>query len=116
MQDGASATIAPTESGLCMKGRPFRARISFALAGIRIVWRRERSFRAQVVLGSAALALTAFLRPGWIWLALLLLSTGVVLAFEMINAALEYAIDRFPIPEIAGDSNGRFADERIVVM
>jgi diacylglycerol kinase (ATP) len=82
------------------KNRPFRQRLGFALAGIRIVWRREHSFRTQCVLGAAALALTALLRPGWAWAAVLVLAIGLVLALEMVNAALEYAIDRLH-PEIA---------------
>ena len=76
------------------KNRPFRHRLGFALSGIRRVWRRERSFRTQTLLGAAALLLTAALRPGWPWVAAILLSTGLVLALELANAALEYALDR----------------------
>ena len=75
------------------KNQPFRARLGFALAGIRRVWRRERSFRTQVALGAGALLFTAMLRPGWLWAAAILLSTGLVLALELANAALEYALD-----------------------
>jgi diacylglycerol kinase (ATP) len=99
MQDRGGTAIAAIDCRAGMKGRPFRARLGFARAGMAIVWRRERSFRTQAVLGIAAIAFTAALRPGWIWLAAILLSTGLVLALEMINAALEYAIDRLH-PEI----------------
>ena len=75
------------------KNQPFRARLGFALAGMRRVWLRERSFRTQVAMGAATLFLTAILRPGWIWAAAMLLSTGLVLALELANAALEYALD-----------------------
>ena len=84
------------------KNRPFRHRLGFALSGIRRVWRRERSFRTQTLLGAAALLLTAALRPGWLWVAAILLSTGFVLALELANAALEYALDRLH-PEIAAE-------------
>lgn len=75
------------------KNQPFRVRLGFASAGIRRVWRRERSFRTQVALGAAAMLLAAILRPGWLWAAAILLSTGLVLALELANAALEYALD-----------------------
>ena len=75
------------------KNQPFRARLGFALAGMRRAWLRERSFRTQVAMGVAALVLTAILRPGWMWAAAILLSTGLVLALELANAALEYALD-----------------------
>ena len=64
------------------------------MAGIRIVWRREKSFRTQCVLAVAALVATAAVRPGAAWSALILLAIALVLALEMANAALEYAIDR----------------------
>lgn len=77
-----------------MKNRPFRERLGFALAGIRIVWRRERSFRTQCGLALVAVAVTAALRPGWIWAALIAVSIALVLLLEMVNAAIEYVIDR----------------------
>ncbi|HEY5721634.1 MAG TPA: diacylglycerol kinase [Allosphingosinicella sp.] len=75
------------------KNQPFRMRLGFALAGIRRVWIRERSFRTQAALEAAALLLAAILRPGWLWAAAILLATGLVLALEIANAALEYALD-----------------------
>lgn len=92
--------IHPIAPAAGMKNRPFRQRLGFAAAGIRIVWRRERSFRTQCILGAAALVATAMLRPGWAWAAILLFAIALVLALEMVNAALEYAIDRLH-PEIA---------------
>jgi undecaprenol kinase len=82
-----------------MKNASLLARIGFALAGIRIVWRREKSFRTQCFLGLVAAAVTVLLRPGWAWAALIVLAMGLVLALEMANAALEYLIDRVH-PEI----------------
>jgi diacylglycerol kinase (ATP) len=82
-----------------VKAQSFRARLGFALAGIRIVFRREQSFRIQCLLGLAAAAATAALRPGWVWAALVALSIGLVFAAELANGALEYLIDRVH-PEI----------------
>ena len=43
--------------------------------------------------------MTAALRPGWVWAALVALSIGLVLAAELFNGGLEYLIDRVH-PEI----------------
>lgn len=76
-----------------MKNRPFRERMGFALAGWRTGWRRENSFRSQAVLaGLAATALIA-LRPAPIWWGLVAVTIALVLALELINSALEAAID-----------------------
>jgi diacylglycerol kinase (ATP) len=83
-----------------MKGRSFAARLGYALAGIRVIARRERSFRAQAKLALLALASVALLRPGLLWAAVVVLSIALVLALEAANAALEYFIDRVH-PEIA---------------
>ncbi len=75
------------------KNRPFPTRLGFAAAGIRTVTARERSFRAQAACAFVAAGAAIWLRPGWIWCALLLLAGAFVLALEMMNAALEYALD-----------------------
>jgi undecaprenol kinase len=77
-----------------MKNRPLGERLGFAFAGIALVARRERSFRTQIALGAGAILALAILRPGLVWAALVILSAGLVLALEMVNAALEYLIDR----------------------
>jgi diacylglycerol kinase (ATP) len=85
-----------------MKNGHFRARLGYALAGIRIVWRREKSFRTQCALALGAAAATAALRPGLVWTAIVALAIALVLALETLNAALEYLIDRVH-PEIADE-------------
>jgi undecaprenol kinase len=85
-----------------MKSQSYIARLGFAAAGIRTVWRREKGFRSQCMLGLVGAALTAALRPGWVWAALIALAMGLVLALEMVNGALEYLIDRVH-PEIHGE-------------
>lgn len=82
-----------------MKNASRLAQIGYAWAGIRIVFRREKSFRTQCLLALIAIAVTAALRPGWIWAALVALAIGFVLALELVNAAIEYLIDRLH-PEI----------------
>ena len=83
-----------------MKNARFLARLGYALAGIRIVWRREKSFRTQCLLALAAASVTAALKPGPLWAAIVVLAVALVLALEAANAALEYLIDHIH-PEIA---------------
>ncbi len=82
-----------------MKRQSYLARLGFAFAGIRTVWRREKSFRSECMLGLVGVAITVALRPGWAWAALIALAMGLVLALEIVNGALEYLIDRLH-PEI----------------
>lgn len=66
----------------------------YSLAGLRAAWRHEAAFRQE-------LALCAVLAPLGLWLgadgverALLLGSLGLVLVTELVNSALEAAVDR----------------------
>ena len=75
------------------KNQPFHKRLRFALNGIGETWRRERSFRAQVGVAVLVIIALILLRPPAIWWALIGFIIAVVLAFEVINAALEGLID-----------------------
>jgi diacylglycerol kinase (ATP) len=77
-----------------MKNRRFGVRLGFAVAGLRLVFVREKSFRSQCALGLAAALATLALRPGLVWSALVVLSVALVLALELVNSALEYLLDR----------------------
>jgi len=76
-----------------MKNRPFHQRLKFALDGIRAAWRRERSFRAHTFSVVVLIAGLAWLRPAPLWWAMLLAVTGLVLAAELVNTAVETVID-----------------------
>src|SRR5262245_61167599 len=76
-----------------MKNRAFLVRLSFATLGIIAAWRRERSFRTQVIIGIAASAFTAALAPSLVWAAAIALSIALVLALELLNTALECVVD-----------------------
>jgi diacylglycerol kinase (ATP) len=82
-----------------VKNRPFRARLGHALAGIRLVWRREKTFRTHSLFAAAALAVAAALRVSPLWWGLVILCIAIVIALEALNSALEYVIDRLH-PEI----------------
>ncbi len=83
-----------------MKNKQFYDRLGFAASGISEAWRRERSFRTQVLFGLAAVALTIVLRPSLIWAAAVALSIALVLALELLNTAIECVIDHLH-PETA---------------
>jgi diacylglycerol kinase (ATP) len=78
-----------------VKGRPFRQRIGFAVAGWRSGWRRETSFRTQVSMAGVALLALIVLRPQAIWWALVGLVVALILALELLNSAIEAVIDLF---------------------
>jgi diacylglycerol kinase (ATP) len=82
-----------------MKNQPFPKRLSYSLQGIRAAWRQEASFRFQSLMALAVVVLLIAFRPPAIWWALLLLNCGLVLAAELINTALEHALDHLH-PEI----------------
>lgn len=76
-----------------MKNRPFAERLGFALAGWRAGWRRERSFRAQALIGVAATAALIVLHPAPLWWAVVALLIAMIMALELINGAIEAVID-----------------------
>ena len=76
-----------------MKNRRFAERLGFALAGIRLVFARESSFRSQCALALAATIATLALGAGPLWAALVALSIALVLSLELANSALEYLLD-----------------------
>ncbi len=75
------------------KGRPLLQRAGFAASGLAAAFRSERSFRTQCLAAGTAAALTAWLRPGWIWAGMMAVAIGMVLAAELVNTALEHALD-----------------------
>ena len=75
------------------KGNSFLVRAGFALAGLGHAIRYERSFRTELAAAGAAIAATIALRPGWVWAALIAVAIGLVLTAELVNTALEHALD-----------------------
>lgn len=76
-----------------MKNRPLVERLGVALAGLSAGWRRERSFRTQIVLAGFALAALVILRPAPIWWAVVALAGGLVVLLELVNASIEGVVD-----------------------
>lgn len=76
-----------------MKGRNFILRVGFALSGLLAAFRSESSFRFQLLAACIAIATTLWLRAPLIWLAMVTALSALVLAAELINTALEHALD-----------------------
>ncbi len=76
-----------------IKNQRFGARLGFAFNGLREAWQREHSFRIQAVVGALTLPALLLLRPAAVWWALVGTMVVVVLALELMNAALEMLID-----------------------
>lgn len=62
----------------------------FAWAGLSHAWRKEPNFRIEILIGLIALGLALWLRVSPVPI---LLCCALVLALELINSALEAAID-----------------------
>ena len=77
-----------------MKNHAFRRRLGYALTGIRRTFRSEKSFRTQAALGLAGAGAVLWLQPGPVWTALVVLASAHVLGLELVNTALEAALDR----------------------
>jgi len=75
------------------KNQSFRARLGFALAGLRHAVASERSLRLQLYGLAAVLLALLVLRPAALWWALVLLAAATVLAAELLNTALERLAD-----------------------
>ena len=76
-----------------MKNKAFHHRLNFAWAGLRAAFRHEASFRTEIFAAIAALAVTLWLHPAVLWLALVVIMIALVLAAELFNTALEHMLD-----------------------
>ena len=91
-----------------MKNPPLLNRFKHAACGLVAAFRQESNFRIQLALGVVAIAATLALNPPLIWTALVVIMIGAVLAAELLNTALEHALDAAhpetsPLVKIAKD-------------
>ncbi len=75
------------------KNQPFYKRLGFAMHGIRAAVRNEASFRTQCCATFLILLVLVWRHPAPLWWGLLLTNCGMVLAAELLNSALEAALD-----------------------
>ena len=76
--------------GAALSVRRLRAAFSAAFTGVGAVWGTCGNFRLEVVIGVCALLLSVFLRTGVVPVLIL---CALVLSLEMLNSALEAAVD-----------------------
>ena len=76
-----------------MKNRNFLHRLGYALAGLRVSFRTERTFRTLVAGWAFVFVVLAVTRPAPVWWAILLLTAGAVAALELVNTAVEKLVD-----------------------
>lgn len=86
--------------------RAFAASVAAASAGVRHAWRGQPHFRFEVLAGTVAIALALWLGTG---LLAVLVASAVVLVAEMVNTAVEAAVDlaspdRRPLAAAAKDA------------
>jgi diacylglycerol kinase (ATP) len=65
----------------------------YSMAGLRAAW-QEAAFRLEACLAFVMLPLSFFIAGGWVEVALLAGSVLLVLIVELLNTAIEAAIDR----------------------
>ncbi len=67
---------------------------TYSFDGLKAAWHDEAAFRQEVILAIALTPLAVFLAPDSISLALMLGCLFIVLITELLNSAVEAAIDR----------------------
>jgi diacylglycerol kinase (ATP) len=77
-----------------MKNRPLHERMGFALAGLRAALASEASVRTEALALVLWIGVLCWLQPAPVWWALSILSMLLIIAVELLNSALEAAVDR----------------------
>lgn len=75
------------------KAQSFRAKIENARHGINLALRAEKNLRIHTVIAAFVIIAGLLLQVGTLKLAVLFLTIAIVVAAEMINSALEFAVD-----------------------
>ncbi len=81
------------ENKTTVKRQSLIKRFRFASSGVIHALQSEPSFRLQCLAALGVLILLVVLQPEPVWWAILLLTTGAVLAAELLNTALELVLD-----------------------
>ncbi|MBS0294209.1 MAG: diacylglycerol kinase [Proteobacteria bacterium] len=66
---------------------------SYSIAGLRAGW-EEKAFRQEAIFAAVMLPLAVWLGRGWVEVSLLASTVVLVLITELLNSAVEAAIDR----------------------
>ena len=65
----------------------------YAWAGLSYAFHTQRNFRIHLLVGSTAIALAIFLQLSQVEIAIIGLTSGLVLTMELLNTALESVVD-----------------------
>ncbi len=69
----------------------------YSVDGLKAAYRHEDAFRQEVLLAAILIPLALYLEPGMIGRALMIASVLLVLMVELLNSALEAAVDRISL-------------------
>lgn len=75
------------------KAQSFKAKVENARHGINLALRAEKNLRVHTVIAALVIIVGLILQVGTIKLSILLLTIALVMIAEMINSALEFAVD-----------------------
>ncbi len=75
------------------KSQSFKAKIENARHGINLALRAEKNLRVHTVIAALVILAGLLLQVGTLKLAILLLTIAIVVIAEMLNSALEFAVD-----------------------
>lgn len=81
------------ERGRWIKAPYFAVSLQHAIAGLQLAWRAEHNLRVHVVAAVIVGALAAWFRVAALEWAALILTIGLVISAELLNTAIETAID-----------------------
>jgi len=81
------------ENAGTMKTKTIFTRFHFAICGIRATLASEWAFRTELLCFVAVLFVLVLTRPDPIWWALVFLTSGALLAVELVNTAVEKLAD-----------------------
>lgn len=76
-----------------LKNQTIGKRFLYAFSGILSSFRSESSFRAEIGCLACVILVLVITQPPPVWWALFLLTSGCVLAVELINTAIEKLVD-----------------------
>ncbi len=89
-----------------MQESPFKDKIGvkrifnalhYSVGGLKAAYRHEDAFRQEVLLAAILIPLALYLEPGMTGRALMISSVLLVLMVELLNSALEAAVDRISL-------------------
>ena len=99
--DKSATTSGDQESAF--KGKTGLTRIlnafGYSLAGLRAAYRHEDAFRQEVILAAILIPLALLMPTGGLGKALMIASVLLVILVELLNSAIEAAIDRISLDQ-----------------